>query len=196
MLIDPAKTLDLILRDQYVSLMSFSKIKSENRVSRGPKYQVEHIPEPSEYWIAEMESKGDSCLETSVKVLRFKQDPEKEIQCNMVWDPSRLSSSEVDNYLEEIKKVWPFNEFSYSEELALYYLYLNNYDIIRTLLSVVYNTDELRYLYKTWYNRAGTFTNDILVQPVKRIIGNGDNKRVLRTLKQRVDYTEGTTPRP
>ncbi|CAI2370575.1 unnamed protein product [Moneuplotes crassus] len=164
--------------------------KKRKKVSRGPKHQVEYIPEPSEYWIAETNSKGASCLDTKVQVLRFAQNPEKEIQCNMTWDPTRIESSEVEKYLEEIKKVWPCSEFSYREELALYYLYLNNYDIIRTLLSVIYNVDELRYLYKTWYDKTGSLANDIIVKPVKRVIGDGENKRILRTLKQKVDYTD------
>lgn len=80
MSMDQAKTPDQIPRDRPESMMKFSKIKSVNKVSRGPKHQVEYIPEPSEYWIAETNSKGASCLDTKVQVLRFAQNPEKEIQ--------------------------------------------------------------------------------------------------------------------
>lgn len=58
----------------------------------------------------------------------------------------------VDRYIEEVKRIWPLSEFGYREELALFYLYLNNYDIIRTLFSVLYNVDELRFLYRSKLN--------------------------------------------
>jgi hypothetical protein len=51
-----------------------------------------------------------------------------------------------------VKRIWPLSEFGYREELALFYLYLNNYDIIRTLFSVLYNVDELRFLYRSKLN--------------------------------------------
>jgi hypothetical protein len=78
----------------------------------------------------------------------------------MVWDPNRLDTSQgtiipnahifiVDKYIDEVKKAWPYQEFGYKEELALFHLFLNKYDIIRALFSVLYNIDELRFLHKS-----------------------------------------------
>ena len=46
-------------------------------------------------------------------------------------------------YLRNIESVWPYDIFHYSEELALFYLLLKNYDLELALTTVLYNCDEL-----------------------------------------------------
>lgn len=53
----------------------------------------------------------------------------------------------MDKYIEEVKKIWPYEKFMFKEELALHYLSLKNYDIIRALFSIIYNVDELHFIY-------------------------------------------------
>ena len=53
----------------------------------------------------------------------------------------------MEKYLEEAKKVWPYAKFMFREELALYFLSLKKYDVIRALFSILYNVDELHFVY-------------------------------------------------
>ena len=61
------------------------------------------LPELSKYWLIE-NTKREGHESTSIHVHTAEaQDPLELIQCDKVWDCNKLSSSEVDKYIEEIK---------------------------------------------------------------------------------------------
>ena len=43
----------------------------------------------------------------------------------------------------EMEKVWPFDQFHFQEDLALYYLHLKEYNVEETIKTAVFDIDEL-----------------------------------------------------
>jgi len=60
----------------------------------------------------------------------------------IVWDPKELAPNKVEEYLFALDKIWPFEEFNWSQESALQFLILNKYDIEKTK-SIIKNKQNL-----------------------------------------------------
>jgi hypothetical protein len=67
------------------------------------------------------------------------------LQAISVWDSSKLSAAEtgmtffnklVDQYLKEVRRLWPQHIYFYKEEIALMYLAFKSYKVDRALLSI------------------------------------------------------------
>ena len=75
-----------------------------------------------------------------------------------VWNPDRISSDDLgkksinflistmcrlDRYFANLKLLWPYHLYKYSEDHALKYLVRKNYDIELALTTLVVNIDDL-----------------------------------------------------
>jgi len=52
-----------------------------------------------------------------------------------------IKINEVNNYILEVEKIWPFRYYYWSEEYALEYLYRNNYYVNFTIDSIKNNEE-------------------------------------------------------
>ena len=80
-----------------------------------------------------------------------------------LWKPNSSTDGKfllklVELFIKETEKIWPFNKIPFSEECALEYLLLNEYNVENTITKIQnLESDFLEYVNK----KISLFTNDL-----------------------------------
>jgi len=68
---------------------------------------------------------------------------------NCTWKYEVVDSKIVDEYLCEVEKIWPYEEFRFSQEVCLMILKQNNYDTLISLNIIKSKTDIFKEIVKS-----------------------------------------------
>ncbi len=70
-----------------------------------------------------------------------------------MWDPTRLSLIEVDDYILQIKRIWPYDNYPYKEEIALQFLCNFEYDTQSAILHAMFDKQSIIDLSAKWNHK-------------------------------------------
>ena len=78
----------------------------------------------------------------------YKEAEQKRFKGTSVWDPSKLPSESVEQYLFALSLDWDHKKSGLTEETALLYLAMHNYNVTNSLKETLHEPQKLRQLIK------------------------------------------------